>query len=61
MRNQWKPQDKLRKGKHKKQGDISPEDRNIQAKVAQADLELLEKQFARRAQKLEKKRGKHAK
>lgn len=58
MRNQWKPQDKLRKGKHKKQGDISHEDRTIQAKVYQADLELLEKQFARRAKKLEKKHGK---
>lgn len=61
MRNQWKPQDKLRKGKHKKQGDVSQEDRNLQTKSANADLELLEKQFARRAQKLEKKRGKLAK
>lgn len=61
MRNEWKPQDKLRKGKHKKQGDISQEDRNIQTKIAQADIELLEKQFARRAKKLEKKKMKHAK
>lgn len=61
MRNAWKPHDKLRQGKHKKQGDISQEERNAQTKIAQDDLELLEKQFARSAKKLEKKTKKHAK
>lgn len=61
MRNQWKPEDKLRKGKHKKQGNVSREDRVMQTKVANADLELLEKQFTRRAKKLEKKRSKSIK
>jgi hypothetical protein len=61
MRNQWKTKDQLRKGRHQKQGDITQEERNLQTKSAQADLELLEKQFARRAKKLEKKKTKRTK
>lgn len=61
MRNQWKPQDKLRHGKHKKQGDVSPEERTMQMKIAQEDLELLQKQFAKQAKRLEKKKMKRAK
>jgi hypothetical protein len=56
VRNQWKTKDQLRKGRHQKQGDVTPEDRTMQAKVMQSDLELLERQFARRAKKLEKKK-----
>lgn len=61
MRNQWKPHDKLRKGKHKKQGDVSPEMRTEQMKADQADLKLLEKQLAQKAKRLEKKNKKQAK
>lgn len=57
MRNQWKTRDQLRKGRHQKQGDVSPEYRTEQDKQWKSDLELLEKQFTRRAKRLEKKRS----
>lgn len=57
MRNQWKTRDQLRKKRHQKQGDVSSEYRTEQNKQWKSDLELLEKQFTRRAKRLEKKRS----